>query len=119
LTKEAQRVEPWWYFLALLVVGALPWLLPLARASVAAWRDSGSNSQFKPLKFLLLFSALTLVFFSLSDSKLATYILPMFPLLAAFTGVTVAGRPRFLARSTGVAAGLALFVAAGLLVYSQ
>jgi 4-amino-4-deoxy-L-arabinose transferase-like glycosyltransferase len=119
LTKEAQRVEPWWYFLALLAVGALPWLAALARASLGAWRDSSSGSQFKPLKFLLLFSALTLVFFSVSSSKLATYILPMFPMLAAFTGVAVVNRPGFLSRSTAVAAGLALFVAAGLLVYSQ
>ncbi|HEV2270974.1 MAG TPA: phospholipid carrier-dependent glycosyltransferase [Steroidobacteraceae bacterium] len=119
LTKEAQRVEPWWYFVALLVVGALPWLVTLARAALGAWRDSGSSYPFKPLKFLLLFSALTLVFFSTSGSKLATYILPMFPPLAAFTGVAAAGRPGFLARSTRVGAGLVLFVAAGLIVYSQ
>jgi 4-amino-4-deoxy-L-arabinose transferase-like glycosyltransferase len=119
LTKEAQRVEPWWYFLALLLVGTLPWLLALARAALAAWRDSGLNYNFKSLKFLLLFSALTLVFFSISSSKLATYILPMFPILAAFTGVAVARRPGFLSRATAVAAGLALFVAAGLLVYSR
>jgi 4-amino-4-deoxy-L-arabinose transferase-like glycosyltransferase len=119
LTKEAQRVEPWWYFLALLVLGALPWLVPLARATVLAWRDSGSGSGFKPLKFLLVFCGLTLVFFSVSGSKLATYILPMFPPLAAFTGVAVARRARFLSRSTLAAAGLAVFVAAGLLVYSQ
>ncbi len=61
----------------------------------------------------------TLVFFSVSGSKLATYILPMFPLLAAFTGVAVTARAGFLSRSTAVGAGLALFVAAGLLVYSQ
>ena len=119
LTKEAQRVEPWWYFLALLVLGALPWLLPMLRASLRAWRDPGSTTGFKPLKFLLIFSGLTLAFFSISGSKLATYILPMFPPLAAYTAVAVADRPRFLARSTRVAAGLALFVAAGLLVYSQ
>ena len=119
LTKEAQRVEPWWYFLVLLFVGALPWLATLLRAARGAWRDSDSSYPFKPLKFLLLFSALTLVFFSTSDSKLATYILPMFPPLAAFTGVAAAGRPGFLPRSTRVGAGLALFVAAGLLVYSQ
>jgi len=119
LTREAQRVEPWWYFLALLVVGALPWLAALGRAALAAWRDSSLNLQFKPLKFLVLFSVVTLVFFSISSSKLATYILPMFPLLAAFTGVAVTGRAGFLSRSTAVAAGLALFVAAGLLVYSQ
>ena len=119
LTKEAQRVEPWWYFLAMLLVGTVPWLLALARAALAAWRESGLNSNFKPLKFLLLFSVVTLVFFSISSSKLATYILPMFPILAVFTGVGVARRPGFLSRATAVAAGLALFVAAGLLVYSR
>ncbi|MGH8295943.1 MAG: hypothetical protein ACRETZ_10695, partial [Steroidobacteraceae bacterium] len=119
LTREAHRVEPWWYFLPLLVVGAFPWLLALARGSLAAWRDSGLASKFKPLKFLLIFSALTLVFFSISDSKLATYILPIFPTLAAFTGIAVARRQGFLARSAWAAAGFGLFVAAGLLVYSH
>ncbi|MHB8812834.1 MAG: phospholipid carrier-dependent glycosyltransferase [Steroidobacteraceae bacterium] len=119
LTKEAQRVEPWWYFLVLLIVGAFPWLVTLVRASFRAWRDSGLNSQFKPLKFLLLFSALTLVFFSSSSSKLATYILPMFPLLAAFTGVTVVDQTGFLSRAAAAGAGLIVFVAAGLLVYSR
>jgi 4-amino-4-deoxy-L-arabinose transferase-like glycosyltransferase len=97
----------------------LPWLAALLRAAAASWRDSGAASHFKPLKFLLLFSALTLVFFSMSGSKLATYILPMFPTMAAFTGVAVADRPAFLPRSCRVAAGLALFLAAGLLLYSQ
>jgi 4-amino-4-deoxy-L-arabinose transferase-like glycosyltransferase len=119
LTHEAQRVEPWWYFLVLLGVGALPWLLALARAAGAAWREPASSRPFKPLKFLLLFAALTLVFFSMSGSKLATYILPMFPPLAALTGVAGAGRPGFWTRSTRVAAGLAIFVAAGLLFYSR
>jgi 4-amino-4-deoxy-L-arabinose transferase-like glycosyltransferase len=119
LTTEAHRVEPWWYFLPLLAVGAFPWLVPLGRAALAAWREPASEFQFKPLKFLLIFSVLTLVFFSISDSKLATYILPMFPPLAAFTGVAIVGRPGFLGRTTRAAAGLALFVAGGLLVYSQ
>lgn len=119
LTTEAHRVEPWWYFLPLLAIGAFPWLLPLGRASLAAWREPASEFAFKPLKFLLIFSALTVVFFSISDSKLATYILPIFPPLAAFTGVAIVGRPGFLGRTTRAAAGLALFVAAGLLVYSR
>jgi len=121
LTKEAQRIEPWWYFLVLLAVGALPWLVPLGRAVVGAWRDPGLDSRFKPLKFLLLFSALTLVFFSLSDSKLATYILPIFPPLAAVTGVAVAAHTdrRFLSRCARVAVGLAIVCAGGLLAYSH
>ena len=119
LTTEAHRVEPWWYFLPLLAVGAFPWLVPLARGTLAAWREPASDLQFKPLKFLMIFSALTLVFFSISDSKLATYILPMFPPLAAITGVAIVHRPGFLGRTTRAAAGLALFVAGGLLIYSQ
>jgi 4-amino-4-deoxy-L-arabinose transferase-like glycosyltransferase len=119
LTTEAHRVEPWWYFLPLLAIGAFPWLVPLARGAAAAWREPASDLQFKPLKFQLIFAALTLVFFSVSDSKLATYILPMFPPLAVITGVAIVGRPGFLGRTTRAAAGLALFVAAGLLVYSQ
>ena len=121
LTQEAQRIEPWWYFLVLLGVGALPWLVPLGRAALRSWQDPGLGSNFKPLKFLLLFSALTLVFFSISDSKLATYILPMFPPLAVLTSVALADRTdrRFLARCARVGAGLAIFLAGGLLIYSH
>ena len=120
LTTEAKRIEPWWYFLALFVAGALPWLVPLVRALPAAWRGSALEDQFKPLKFLLIFSALTLAFFSMSGSKLATYIMPIFPPLAALTGVAVAARPGFLSRWCGaVAAVLALVGAGGYLLYSQ
>ena len=119
LTDEARRVEPWWYFIALLAVGALPWLAPLWRAARESWSGAGPIPHFKPLKFLLLYSGLTVVFFSISDSKLATYILPVFPPIAALTGVMVARRPGSLERAARVAAGLTLFVAAGLLVYSS
>ncbi|MGC8521704.1 MAG: phospholipid carrier-dependent glycosyltransferase [Steroidobacteraceae bacterium] len=119
LTDRARRVEPWWYFIALLVIGAFAWLVPLARAARAAWRDPGPVPHFKPLKFLLLYSLLTVIFFSISDSKLATYILPIFPPIAALTGVYLTRRPGALARTAWVAAGLATFVAVGLLVYSH
>jgi 4-amino-4-deoxy-L-arabinose transferase-like glycosyltransferase len=119
LTDEARRVEPWWYFIALLVIGAFAWLVPLARAARAAWREEGPVAHFKPLKFLLLYALLTVVFFSTSDSKLATYILPIFPPIAALTGVYLVRRPQALARAVWAAAGLATFVAVGLLVYSK
>ncbi len=119
LTDEARRVEPWWYFIALLVIGAFAWLVPLARAARAAWRDQGPVAHFKPLKFLLLYALLTVVFFSTSDSKLATYILPIFPPIAALSGVYLVRRPKALPRAVWAAAALATFVAVGLLVYSQ
>jgi len=118
LTTVHQRVEPWWYFLPLLVLGVLPWLAPLIGACRRAWLDAGPTPQFKPLKFLLIFAAVTLVFFSASGSKLPPYILPMLPPLAAIVGVHVAGRPDFLRHAARIGAGAMVFFAVGLLVYS-
>jgi 4-amino-4-deoxy-L-arabinose transferase-like glycosyltransferase len=129
LTTVHQRVEPWWYFLPLLLIGVLPWLAPLARACRSAWYGSGAAKPlepggaapaplFRPLKFLLLYAAVTLVFFSMSGSKLAPYILPMLPVLAALTGASGA-QPQGLARQAArINAVMTLILAAGLLIYS-
>jgi 4-amino-4-deoxy-L-arabinose transferase-like glycosyltransferase len=111
-------VEPWWYFLPLLILAVLPWLAPLVSACRRAWLDAGPTPQFKPLKFLLIFAAVTLAFFSASGSKLAPYILPMLPPLAAITGVYVAERPDFLRRTARIGAATMVFFATGLLLYS-
>jgi 4-amino-4-deoxy-L-arabinose transferase-like glycosyltransferase len=119
LTTVHQRVEPWWYFLPLLLLAVLPWLPALLRACRRAWPQPGADAvRFRALRFLLLYAALTLVFFSASGSKLAPYILPMLPVLAAVTG---AGNPAPLAlarTAAWVGAALALLVAGGLLIYS-
>src|SRR6185437_12895927 len=75
LTTVHQRVEPWWFFLPLLLFGVLPWIFSVVGASRRAWQDEGAGGQFKPLRFLLIFAAVTLLFFSASGSKLAPYIL--------------------------------------------
>jgi 4-amino-4-deoxy-L-arabinose transferase-like glycosyltransferase len=128
LTTVHQRVEPWWYFLPLLLLGVLPWLVPAIRACRSAWqqgsvaestvRAAGGAPPFRPLRFLLIYAAVTLGFFSASGSKLAPYILPMMPVLAAITGASVRD-PRRLARHAARAgAALTVVVAAGLLIYS-
>ena len=121
LTTVHQRVEPWWYFLPLLLLGVLPWLGPFVRACRAGWADPGLGGgapAFKPRRFLLIYCAVTLAFFSASGSKLAPYILPMMPVLAALAG-TVADDPDRLARHAArVGAGLVVLVAAVGLVYS-
>jgi 4-amino-4-deoxy-L-arabinose transferase-like glycosyltransferase len=118
LTTVHQRVEPWWFFLPLLLLGVLPWGLSLAGAGARAWRDPGPSPQFKPLRFLLIFAVFTLVFFSASGSKLAPYLQPMFPPLAVIVGAHVADRAAFLRRMTLITASLVAFVAVGLLIYS-
>jgi 4-amino-4-deoxy-L-arabinose transferase-like glycosyltransferase len=129
LTTVHQRVEPWWYFLPLLLLGILPWVVPAVRAVRRAWAADGSESartavpadgppRFRPLKFLLIFAAVTLVFFSASGSKLAPYILPMLPLLAAVTGAASGAADEFGRHAARFGAVLILVVAAGLMVYS-
>jgi 4-amino-4-deoxy-L-arabinose transferase-like glycosyltransferase len=128
LTTVHQRVEPWWYFLPLLLIGALPWIAPLLRGVRAAWRREPPASPpeaaaaaprpFKARRFLLIFAAVTLVFFSASGSKLAPYILPMFPPLAALAGAALPEPRRLAAHAARIGAGLVVVVAAGLLIYS-
>jgi len=127
LTTVHQRVEPWWYFLPLLLLGVLPWIAPLPRAVLSAWRESGHEVEaadvaaapaFKPRRFLLIFAAVTLVFFSASGSKLAPYILPMFPPLAAVVGAGVRDPGRLAATAARVALGLVLLIALAGIGYS-
>jgi 4-amino-4-deoxy-L-arabinose transferase-like glycosyltransferase len=118
LTTVHQRVEPWWFFLPPLLLGVLPWGRGLVGGAVRAWRDPGPTPQFKPLRFLLIFAVFTLVFFSASGSKLAPYIQPMFPPLAAVVGVYVADRAGFLRSMAVITAILVTLVCVGVLIYS-
>src|SRR6202140_3767391 len=110
LTTVHQRAEPWWYFLPLLLLGVLPWIAPLAGACHRGWAGDTGNPQFKPLKFLLIFAAVTLVFFSASGSKLAPYILPMLPVLAAVTGARSGAGGEFARHAARIGAGLVVVI---------
>ncbi len=79
-----------WYFIPILLIGMLPWLGSLLQGLVAGMRrDAGLR--FQPQRFLLVWTVLVFVFFSVSSSKLASYILPIFPALAALIGVHLSG----------------------------
>ena len=82
LTRIADRYEPWWFFVPILVAGCLPWLVPAGRALFGGWRAAAPRGQFDARRFLWAWTAVTFCFFSASDSKLVPYILPMFPTLA-------------------------------------
>jgi 4-amino-4-deoxy-L-arabinose transferase-like glycosyltransferase len=122
LTTVHARVEPWWYFLVLLIVGALPWLMPLWRTLTSGPGEGttqhGAAITFKPLKFLLVFSIVTLGFFSASGSKLAPYILPILPTLAAVVAVRTADPAAFTRNAARIGAVLMAVSGIGLLIYS-
>ena len=85
LTKTHGRYQPPWFFVAVLLVGLLPWTAFLFQALQARLKTAWGNRKHDGSDFfLLLWIALPLLFFSLSDSKLVPYILPVFPALALF-----------------------------------
>ncbi|MGC1818846.1 MAG: phospholipid carrier-dependent glycosyltransferase [Casimicrobiaceae bacterium] len=87
LTKELKRPGPWWYFLPMLLAGLLPWTGVFLWRLKASWRDAAADAGgFSWARFCLIWSAFILVFFSVSQSKLPSYILPIFPAAALVLG---------------------------------
>ncbi len=85
------RYQPAWFFLPVLALGFLPWITLLPGALRCAWRAARDGE--RPTSLLLLWAAFVLLFFSLSQSKLAPYILPLFPALSLLTGRAIAALP--------------------------
>ncbi|OHC69639.1 MAG: hypothetical protein A2045_12890 [Rhodocyclales bacterium GWA2_65_20] len=91
LTKTHRRYQPMWYFIPILLAGVLPWLVSfLATLRAAPAMDA---MRFQPRRFLLLWVVVVFGFFSASGSKLASYILPLFPAVAALVGWHLARMP--------------------------
>jgi len=75
----------WYYFIPVLIIGFLPWTAVMFQAVWAAL--TGSRSQHaRPLLFLIIWAAFIFLFFTVSRTKLVSYILPMYPPLAMIVG---------------------------------
>lgn len=79
-SKVHHRAGPWYYFIPILILGIVPWLGVLAQSLWNARREPMHG--FRPKKMLLVWSVFIFFFFSISGSKLPSYILPIFPSLA-------------------------------------
>jgi len=82
---DAQHVRPWWFFLPIMAVACLPWAGLLPTTLHKAWREKRQPA----IAFLGLWLLLPLVFFSLSNGKLPTYIMPCLLPLALLMGHTL------------------------------
>jgi 4-amino-4-deoxy-L-arabinose transferase-like glycosyltransferase len=110
-SKVHHRFGPWYYFIPLLIIGIVPWLGLLPQSLWNARREPAHG--FQPRKMLLIWAVFIFVFFSISDSKLPSYILPIFPALAlliacqlerpAHKGLAVSGSLFALAGIAGLA----------------
>jgi len=113
LTPVADRQEPWWYFGGVFLAGSVPWTVPSLRVLGTAWRRRAppAGLDFQPTVFLWIWVIFIGVFFSLSDSKLMPYILPVMPALAL---LIAAQRQRALERDFMITAWLTLAAGLGL-----
>ena len=78
------RTGPIYYFIPLLLLGFLPWIAQTPGALAQAWRER--NREFSSGWLLACWFAVIMGFFSVSQSKLPGYIIPVFPALAMLVG---------------------------------
>ena len=91
-TKELGRYQPWYYFVPVLLAGMLPWTLLMFDTLFTTWRANKlPDRMFNGAHFLLVWAVFIYLFFTVSGSKLPSYILPMFPALALLMGKRLAG----------------------------
>ena len=107
-TNMYRHRQPFWYFVPVLLLGAMPWTALV----IAGWVETIKQwHEYKPSppsktglgeapteregslpKLLLIWTAVVLVFFSISGSKLPGYILPAIPPCTILAADWVAGR---------------------------
>jgi 4-amino-4-deoxy-L-arabinose transferase-like glycosyltransferase len=129
-TDLYQHQQPFWYYVAVLIVGMLPWTVLAIRAlvdavqnSLAEWKVSldprrylghGRTGDAFP-EFLVIWALFPIVFFTFSKSKLPGYILPSIPPITILTGdylnrIRHQGIPRWLLWAHATSCALMVFV---------
>jgi 4-amino-4-deoxy-L-arabinose transferase-like glycosyltransferase len=84
-TNRYHHPQPFWFFVPVLILGLIPWIAFSVAASVEtirAWwpeRRALFESSDSLSAFLVLWLAVPLILFSLSQSKLPGYVLPALP----------------------------------------
>jgi 4-amino-4-deoxy-L-arabinose transferase-like glycosyltransferase len=129
-TNRYQHHQPFWYYIAVLLIGLMPWTVMAIRAlvdsvevSIAEWKVRHNPQRYLGHtragdafpEFLVLWALFPIVFFSFSGSKLPGYILPSIPPLTILTAdylnrVRRQGLPPWLLWSHAAVCGLLVFV---------
>jgi 4-amino-4-deoxy-L-arabinose transferase-like glycosyltransferase len=118
------NATPAWYYLPVVLLGMMPWsgfwLAALARTGLCfSWRSG--NIAARGLLFCWLWGILLVAFFSVSGTKLISYVLPAFPAFALLMGEAFGGErewSRGIQRATlAVASVLSIVLAAGAALY--
>jgi 4-amino-4-deoxy-L-arabinose transferase-like glycosyltransferase len=118
-TNLYHHVQPWWYFVPVLLLAIVPWTFLVIAAfagAVRRWRREPDveDRTISADSFFLTWITVVLVFFSASHSKLPAYILPAVPACAMLLAdylqrvIEAPGRPHpaWLVLHAAVAAGV-------------
>jgi 4-amino-4-deoxy-L-arabinose transferase-like glycosyltransferase len=134
LARAATSLEghsgPWYYYALVLLAGLAPWSGFAAAAAWHGWQRlrQGDEPERAAVRFLTVWFALYVVFFSVVRTKLPNYVLPVYPATALLTGhllerwrLGAAELPAWLVRAAlalpalaGVAVTVGLLVVGGL-----
>lgn len=129
-TNLYQHHQPFWYYIAVLIVGLMPWTVIAFRAvaaavsdSLAEWKVRGNPKWYLGLpragdafpEFLVLWAVFPILFFTFSKSKLPGYILPSIPPVTILTGdylnrIRRTGLPNWLLWSHATLCAMVTFV---------
>src|SRR5258707_10295129 len=90
LTPEFQHIQPFWFYLPVLFVALYPWVGMTISAFTSVFRRKIGTQLDNPATYILCWALFTIIFFSLSKSKLPGYILPAIPPLVLLTALAVA-----------------------------
>ncbi|HEY6945654.1 MAG TPA: glycosyltransferase family 39 protein [Candidatus Acidoferrum sp.] len=95
LTPEFQHIQPFWFYLPVLLVALLPWLAlflwSTVHGAVDFLRKRYANES---TWFLICWAAFCVLFFSISRSKLPGYILPALPAIALLLAHALTAMPK-------------------------
>jgi 4-amino-4-deoxy-L-arabinose transferase-like glycosyltransferase len=93
LTPEFQHIQPFWYYGPILLAAFLPWTVSsfiVLRDAAHSWREGRCVNS--PSLLFACWLIFPVVFFSLSESKLPGYILPVIPPLGLLMAESVSAR---------------------------
>jgi 4-amino-4-deoxy-L-arabinose transferase-like glycosyltransferase len=79
--------QPWFFYTLVLFAGSFPWGLSLPWAWQTVWQHRRSTMPLDVLaQFALIWLMTVFVFFQVAQTKLLTYLLPLFPAVAILVG---------------------------------
>lgn len=86
---EFNNVQPVLFYIPIILLGMLPWTVFTVPALKFSWPKWSNRIKEKNAMLLLLWVIVITIFFSIPQSKISSYILPIFPALAMLTAVYI------------------------------